>query len=57
MDLRPKEPEAFEFSASMPAMSAQDLYVYPKKKKRKKERGHWFAWWRLFKDTEINEHI
>ena len=27
VDLRPKEPEAFEFSATMPAMSAQDLYV------------------------------
>ncbi|KAG2226097.1 hypothetical protein INT45_011714 [Circinella minor] len=27
MDLRPKEPEPFEFSASMPAMSAQDLDI------------------------------
>ncbi|KAI9259009.1 Pre-mRNA splicing factor PRP21 like protein-domain-containing protein [Phascolomyces articulosus] len=27
MDLRPNEPESFEFSASMPAMSAQDLDI------------------------------
>ncbi|KAI8141428.1 Pre-mRNA splicing factor PRP21 like protein-domain-containing protein [Fennellomyces sp. T-0311] len=27
VDLRPKEPEAFEFSATMPAMSAQDLDI------------------------------
>lgn len=26
ISIAPKEPEAFEFSATMPSMSAQDLY-------------------------------